>query len=222
MKVSVILPVYNQEKYVAESIESVLAQTFPDFEIIVINDGSNDDSQGVIEKYQGKIRIFRQENRGLATTLNRGLAEATGEYIAFIDGDDLWSKDKLEIQTGILDNNPDIDMTFGEMEQFLSPDLEHLAQKFQFKKGPSAGLMRVSMLARKEVYERYGSFTHVGFSEFVYWFDMARDNGLRYNQTKHLVAFRRIRENSLSQNPHYYPDLLKYLKKRMDEKRNGA
>lgn len=222
MKVSVIIPVYNVENYVAESIESVLVQTYRDFEIIAINDGSTDASLAVLEHYNDKIRIFDQDNQGIALTLNRGITEASGDYIAFIDGDDLWTKDKLEIQTEILRSNPDIDITFAEMEQFLSPDLEHMNQRFKFKKGPSAGFMRVSALARKEVFQQYGSFTHVDFSEFIYWFDMAREKGIRYNQTRHLVAFRRIRENSLSQNPDYYPGLLKFLKSRMDEKRNEA
>jgi glycosyltransferase involved in cell wall biosynthesis len=222
MKVSVIIPVYNVENYLAECIDSVLDQTFRNFEIIAINDGSTDGSMEVLEKYKDKVRIFNQPNQGVALTLNRGIAEASGDYIAFIDGDDLWKKDKLEIQVGILEDNPDIDITFAEMEQFLSPDLMHFSERFRFEKGPLGGFIRIVSLVRKTAFQQYGYFTHVNFSEFIYWFSMIKEKGIRYNQTKHLVGFRRIRENSLSQNPDYYPSLLRFLRNRMGEKRNEA
>jgi len=100
-KVSIIMPVYNGDKFLRESIESVLSQTFKDFEFIIINDGSTDSSLSIIKEYSNKdsrIKIIDQKNKGVSTSRNNGIKNSVGEYIAFIDSDDLWSKEKLEIQ----------------------------------------------------------------------------------------------------------------------------
>ena len=99
-KVSIIIPVYNSEKYIARCIESVLNQTFDDYEIILINDGSKDKSKEILdeykEKYPEKINVIHQENKGVAKTRNYGIRIANGEFIAFIDNDDFIDKDYLE------------------------------------------------------------------------------------------------------------------------------
>jgi glycosyltransferase involved in cell wall biosynthesis len=100
--VSVIVPVYNRAHLIAETVDSILLQTYPDFEIILINDGSNDNSLSVIKEYQKrfpeKIRVIDQENQGQIVARNNGIKEAQGEYIAFLDSDDIWLKEKLEWQ----------------------------------------------------------------------------------------------------------------------------
>ncbi len=98
-KVSVIVPVYNVEKYVAECLDSILAQTLSDIEVIVLNDGSTDGSEEIIKKYaeqDSRIKIYRHENRGLGPTRNRGITLALGEYLAFVDSDDTIACDMLE------------------------------------------------------------------------------------------------------------------------------
>lgn len=95
MLISIIVPVYNLEKYIAQCLESVLKQTFKEFEIIVIDDGSIDNSSQVIKKYQKKdkrVKYFYQENKGLSKARNTGLEKSAGEYIIFLDGDDFWLK----------------------------------------------------------------------------------------------------------------------------------
>ena len=95
-KVSVIIPVYNSEKYIEKCINSVLAQTYQNYEIIVINDGSKDNSGKIMEqlqdKYPDKIKYIEQENMGVAKTRNKGIEIATGDYIAFMDNDDYIEK----------------------------------------------------------------------------------------------------------------------------------
>jgi len=94
--VSVVMPVYNVEKYVAKSISSVLNQTFSNFELIIVVDGSTDSSESICRTFSDpRIRIIMQKNRGLAGARNTGIRESTGQYIAFIDSDDLWHCDKL-------------------------------------------------------------------------------------------------------------------------------
>src|SRR5262245_33441277 len=90
--VSVIIPAYNIAPFIAEALESVLAQTFTDYEIIVVNDGSPDteELERVLAPYLSRIRYFKQENQGAGAARNAGLNVATGEYVAFLDGDDVW------------------------------------------------------------------------------------------------------------------------------------
>ncbi|WP_329607065.1 glycosyltransferase family A protein [Planktothrix agardhii] len=97
--ISVIIPAYNAEKTIQETIYSVLKQTWQDFELIVINDGSQDATLEVLSSIQDpRLRILSYSNAGLASSRNRGITEATGEYISFMDADDLWTPDKLEAQ----------------------------------------------------------------------------------------------------------------------------
>jgi glycosyltransferase involved in cell wall biosynthesis len=106
--ISVIIPVYNGEKTLKETIESVLHQTFSDFELIVINDGSQDSTLDILSKISDpRLRVFSYSNAGLAATRNRGFAHSSGEFIAFLDADDLWTADKLERQLAALQANPE-------------------------------------------------------------------------------------------------------------------
>lgn len=107
-KVSVMIPAYNSAKYLSEAIASVLDQTYTDYEIIVINDGSTDNTQGVIAPYLGKIRYFEQENQGVSATRNRGIYLSRGDLIAFLDADDIFMPHKLEQQVAILETQPEI------------------------------------------------------------------------------------------------------------------
>jgi len=124
--ISVIIPVYNSEKTLQETLESVLNQTFSDFEVIVINDGSPDGSLDVISSIQdSRIKVFSYPNSGLSASRNRGLSHACGEFIAFIDADDLWTPDKLEAQLKALQANPQAGVAYSwtayidESGQFL-------------------------------------------------------------------------------------------------------
>ncbi|MGB5896888.1 MAG: glycosyltransferase [Geitlerinemataceae cyanobacterium] len=106
-QISVIIPVYNGEKTIRETIESVLAQTFTDFELLIINDGSTDETIKIIESFgDPRIQVFSYENAGLAASRNRGIDRATTDYIAFIDADDLWTPEKLYDQFQALQENP--------------------------------------------------------------------------------------------------------------------
>ena len=98
-RVSIVIPAYNHERYVGEAIQSVLDQTFQDFELIIINDGSTDNTEGEILRFKDKrIRYYSQENRGLSATLNRGIELARGDYFSFLPSDDLYNRGKVEIQ----------------------------------------------------------------------------------------------------------------------------
>lgn len=105
-KISVIIPAYNSEKTIKETIQSVINQTFADFEIIVINDGSNDSTLEVLSSIkEPRLKVFSYTNSGVSESRNRGIAEAKGEYISFIDADDMWTDNKLEEQLKALQSN---------------------------------------------------------------------------------------------------------------------
>jgi glycosyltransferase involved in cell wall biosynthesis len=106
-KVSVIIPTYNRLPMLKEAIHSVLNQNFEDFELIVVDDGSTDETAEEIRKYGGRVKLLHHsENRGVSAARNRGILHARGKYIAFLDSDDLWVKGKLKIQVAFLDENP--------------------------------------------------------------------------------------------------------------------
>lgn len=107
-KISVVMSVYNGERYLRQSVESILKQTFDDFEFIIIDDGSTDNASGILEEYQksdSRIRLLRQENMGLTRSLNRGINLAKGEYIARMDSDDISTPERLAKEVGFLDEN---------------------------------------------------------------------------------------------------------------------
>ncbi len=106
-KVSIIIPTHNRLSMLQEAIRSVLAQDFEDFELIVVDDGSTDGTADEVEKYGGRVKVFRHpENRGVSAARNSGIFHAKGKYVAFLDSDDLWVKGKLKIQVAFLDENP--------------------------------------------------------------------------------------------------------------------
>ena len=105
-KFSVIVPVYNVEKYIKKCLDSIFNQSFKDFEVIVINDGTKDNSMDIVKKYD--VKIIEQENKGLSEARNAGVKKATGDYIIFIDSDDYIENDLFKEINKSLDNNPDI------------------------------------------------------------------------------------------------------------------
>ena len=113
-KVSVIIPTYNREEFIVETINSVLNQTYKDFEIIVVDDGSTDKTKQKLEPFKSKIKLIEQKNSERAVARNNGVKNSSGEYTAFLDSDDIWTEDKLEKQVELLDSRPDAVLTYGQ------------------------------------------------------------------------------------------------------------
>jgi len=118
--VSVIIPVYNGGRYLRAALESVFAQTYRPFEVIVVDDGSADDS-GVIAQSFPEVRYIYQTNQGVAAARNNGLEAARGEYFAFLDQDDLWAPEKLKLQVEYLLSHPEVGYTLTQQQFFLDP-----------------------------------------------------------------------------------------------------
>lgn len=124
--ISIIIPVYNGEKTIRETVQSALNQSFTDFELIVINDGSQDATLDIVSSFSdARVKVFSFTNGGLPVSRNRGISLANGEYISFLDADDLWTPDKLEKQLTVLKTNPQAGVAYSwtdcidESGQFL-------------------------------------------------------------------------------------------------------
>ncbi|MDP8935957.1 MAG: glycosyltransferase family 2 protein [Cyanobacteriota bacterium] len=109
-QVSVIIPVYNGDRYIVQAVESALSQTFTDLEIIVVDDGSSDRTQQVLQPYLDRIRYIYQENQGVGVARNRACELAHGKFLAFLDADDYFLPSKLEKQVACFDADPTLDM----------------------------------------------------------------------------------------------------------------
>ena len=132
-KFSIIVPVYNTEKYVKRCLDSIMNQTFTDFEVIIVNDGSTDDSKDIIAKYPYKV--INQKNQGLSMARNNGVKEATGDYLLFLDSDDYIDKDLLKEINKSLSNNPDL-VRFEIREVFDNEDnIDYYEEDFEGKDG---------------------------------------------------------------------------------------
>jgi glycosyltransferase involved in cell wall biosynthesis len=193
--VSVIIPVYNCEKYLGEAIESVLAQTYKPIEVIVADDGSTDRTADAAKHFGNSIRYDFDLHSGTGATRNRGVNIAQGNFLAFLDADDLWVKDKLERQMTILKNDPQIDMVFGYVQQFYSPELNEsrINSAQEVVKGVHAGCM----LIKKESFFIAGPFeTRWRVGEFLDWYLKATEAGLKTFLLSEVLMKRRIHNNN--------------------------
>ncbi len=224
MRISVVVPVFNRASYVGEAIDSVLGQTRPPDELIVVDDGSTDDSVAVVERHARRsVRIVRQDNRGIGGARNRGLREATGDVVAFIDSDDLWERDKLERQVAVLRDGDDVQLVFGHLVEFLTPErADELGASLRVSTEPVPGLIATTLLVRRAAVERIGPFDEtLRVGEFVEWMARARDLGLASRMLSEVVARRRVHGgNTVLTRPN--TDYLRAIKSTLDRRRRAA
>jgi len=220
--ISVIIPVYNAEQYLAEAIESVLMQSVKPLEIIVVNDGSTDESEKVINTFKNDICYVSQENKGASEARNLGISKAKGSLLAFLDADDIWTVHKLELQLKALNSDPELDMVFGNVEQFVSPGLdvkERTRLRLELKTMP--GYHCGSMLIKRESFQRVGPFNeNLRLAEFIDWFSRAEEMKLNYKLLPQVVLKRRIHKtNQGLYNRHHMKDYTNVLKAALDRRR---
>jgi len=211
--ISVVMPAFNTEKYVAESIRSVLGQSYTNIELICIDDGSSDGTLKVIRTFVDQVRIVEcNENRGIAVARNQGLALATGDFIAFIDADDVWETDKLEKQLRAFKHDPELAMCFTYMRCFLSPELPEEIKSIRYcPTEPAPAYIAGTALLKKEVVERVGLFDEsLRIGEFIDWNSRAQEAGFKSAMLEDVMYQRRIHETNTGVNER--PSRTDYLK----------
>jgi glycosyltransferase involved in cell wall biosynthesis len=221
--VSIIIPVYNGEKYLAQALESVAAQDYAPLEVIVVDDGSTDGTAQIAQSRAG-VRYTYQANQGSGSARNTGLAAATGDFIAFLDADDLWLPGKLHAQMEYLLEHPDVGFVLANMESFLEPGTTWPAGLNQayYAQRPVAYLPS-ALVCRRRVFDKVGLFdAQFRTGEDSDWFFRARDAGVPMAVVPHVLIRRRIHSGNLTQQTRdVSANLLKLVRASVDRKRRA-
>ena len=189
--VSVIIPLYNAEVFLAQAIESVLGQTHPPQQVLVIDDGSTDQSAQIARRYGADVELVRQPNAGGAQARNRGVTLAQGDLLAFLDNDDWWAPEKLAWQLDALRQSPHLEAIFGQIQPIdttTAADQEAAWRSFTAQDGWHLD----TLLIRRQAFQRIGLFDPAWMIDTVEWLWRARRLGLCAQVLPQVVAWRRI------------------------------
>lgn len=198
--VSVVMPAYNAAKYIAEAIDSILAQTYTDFEFIIINDGSADDTEKIIRSYDDPRIVYlkNEVNSGICVTLNKGLDAARGRYIARMDADDISLPQRLAVQVQYMDTHPDIGALGSDIEIFGEDEAPHIFTQLHTPEECKAGLLfnscfaHPSVMLRRNVLESAGlryKGEYRGLEDYELWWQICKSSKLN-NIAQPLLRYR--------------------------------
>ena len=210
--VSIIIPAYKVAAFMQETLESVFAQSFTDFEVIVINDGSPDtlDLEEAIQNYRGRIIYLKQSNQGAGAARNAGLGVARGEFVAFLDGDDVWLPQFLSEQLRLIRSDGGYDLVYADAINFGDT---HSGDRTNMEANPSHGevtfrkllcgecnIVTSSVLARREPIMRIGLFDErfVNSQDFDLWLRLAKEAKAKITYQQKVLVRRRIYQGSLA------------------------
>lgn len=225
--ISCIIPVYNGEQFLKEAIDSVLAQSYRPIEVIVVDDGSTDGTAGVARGHGDEINYLWQTNSGPAAARNLGISVAKGEYLAFLDADDLWHPEKLAIQMARFEARPELDICLSHVEAFAthkSPTIQN-----HVPKGDCvivvAPYTTCSTLVRRSLVDRIGQFNpHLKFGEDTDWFLRVSNSGAVIEIIPKILVYARLHGNNMTGDSNVVSrdELLRRVKKSLDERRTRA
>lgn len=220
--VSVIIVVKNGERYLARAIESVLAQTYELYEIIVV-DGRSTDNTEKIAKFYPQVRYILQADNGIANAYNAGIDAAKGELIAFLSHDDTWTPNILSTQVNYLIEHPDIQYTVAKVK-FILEEGHTIPPGFrpELLEGDHTGFIMETLVARKSLFEAIGKFNpEYSVAEDVEWFSRAKDNNVPVAVMSEVLLHKHIHNTNLSLNSSVNnQNLLKILRDSIERKRH--
>jgi glycosyltransferase involved in cell wall biosynthesis len=225
--VSVVIPVFNGETFLAEAIDSVLAQNQPDIEILVVDDGSTDATAAVAEKFGDAVRLIRQPNRGVSAARNHGIRLARAEVLAFLDADDLFTPDKLALQLPRLKKNPGIDVVIGQMRNFQMPGSGGSASQAQADHSDETLYLGFPCwLVRKSAFDKVGLLSEdLRVAEDWDWLTRARECRVPLLIHRDVVLLRRLHgENTTKRREDSGKSVLEVFRRSLARRRaeNGA
>jgi glycosyltransferase involved in cell wall biosynthesis len=219
--IDIIIPVYNGAAFIAEAIASIQAQTFKNFEIMVVDDGSDDDTADIVVnlgKTDPNISLMKQEHLGVQSALNNAISRTKSQYIAFLDADDLWHPQKLEKQLSYITAN-NIEFCFCLMQEFQDSGTKGQIQTHKARTKPMKGFHKSAFLANRKVFDKYGLFDEsVGIGDFVEWYSRVIRTQNSVGMVEEVLAYRRIHNTNTMLNADKN-SFLHILKKHLDESR---
>lgn len=201
--VSVVVPVFDGAAFLAEALDSVLAQSWAPLELIVVDDGSTDESGRIAHAYRSaheRCSVLRQENQGVTSARNQGIAASAGEFVAFLDQDDLWTETALETHLRHHRAEPDLQFTLAMQECFLQPGCA-VPPWFRLQRldEPVTGYLPGTLVARRSAFDRVGLFDeHYPICSDADWFARARDAGVPMATLPDVTLRRRIHDANQS------------------------
>lgn len=219
--VSVIIPVYNGENYLSQAIDSVIDQTYSPIELIIVDDGSTDKSKEIASSYS-QVNYVYQENQGVAIARNTGIFKSQGEYIAFLDQDDIWTANKLKLQVDYLKHHPEISYVLGEQKIFLESGTEKPKWlKEEHLNNQIPAYLLGTLLVRKSVFNQVGYFCDdYRYSNDSDWFSRTIDLNISHYTLPELVLLKRTHgTNESHQTLGINLELLKVLRGSIKRKR---
>ena len=199
-RLTVILPVYNGERFLPEAIASVAAQGYPDVELIVVDDGSTDGSAAIIDGLGDDVRVIHQANAGPASARNRALEIATGELITFIDVDDLWPEGKLDLQVRFLHDHPELDVVLGRIQYMTMAGARMPHIRFEDDELKTISNVHLgSGVFRRRAFDVVGGFDEdFRFGEDIDWFLRAREIGLEFRVLSDITLLYRLHQSNMT------------------------
>lgn len=218
--ISVVIPAFNAEKYLEEALESIIKQNYGLLEIILIDDGSTDKTAKIAQNFLNNITYIYQENSGPAVARNKGIKIAKGEYITFLDADDLWPSTTLKNQLKFLQKYPDSEIVLGRT-QFIKYDSDKLL--FEKIGEPRFFLNLGSAIYHKSVFEQVGLLDeNLTYSEDIDWFNRAREQNIKIIKHQEIVLFYRQHEHNMTNNKSTEElAIMKVLKKSLNRRRKS-
>lgn len=199
--ISIMMPTYNNGKYITQAIESIYIQNYSNIEIIVVDDGSNDNTKEVLKKYKD-IKYFYIEHKGISTARNVALEKSKGEYIAFLDSDDYWLPNKLNVQMQYFKEHPDCQIVFTKYENIFENEELKKNKRAMHEKAIEDTFQQYlpSTVLKKELFEKYGgfdeNFSGIEDCEFIYRISMKGINIKHYINNAFYI--RRIHGNNIT------------------------
>jgi glycosyltransferase involved in cell wall biosynthesis len=226
--VSIVIAVKNAARYFAECLDSIAAQTFRDYEILVVDGHSSDDTESIARSYP-RVDFFQQDGSGFADAWNSGIRRARGRYVAIIDSDDQWTPCKLEVQVAKLDAEPDLQAVTGAMQFYLEPG-ETPPRGFQDRVlGVTHPATRFpgTLMARRSLFDTIGLFDpDLSVTSDVDWFSRLLDSGLRLGSVPEVVLRKRVHGGNLSlvsaTSIAYPREMVRLLRDSIERKRSAA
>lgn len=226
--ISVVIPAFNSARFLPAALESILNQTLPPTEVIVVDDGSTDNTADAVEPFRDRVTYIQRESFGPAATRNFGIGLTTGEFIAFLDADDLWHPEKLARQMAAFEANPALDYCLTYVQAFWEDEVaeEGVLLKDHPRAQPIPGYATVPLMARRTVFERVGLLDETLWStDAADWFLRADRAGLVKEMLTDVLVLRRVHSNNMTKRlaEPFRKEWLDMVKKKLDlERRPGS